>query len=248
MRIYQNLYEATKETQRDLHEMGTIVRLKTFQNIDVSDNELRSVTKEITGHTFRIEDPYDDVKITDAYHLLFQDSVKINRLKDWVFYEFQERINPFGMVNPGEAWKIREEIWKDLFSKELDGKFDYTYNERFFILDQLPRIIEALRKDINSRRCVLQVYQWDKDIEGIEKMRRVPCSVDYSWLFRDGKLNIFYHMRSCDFYEHFLNDMVLAGKLNRFIANQLEVGEGALIVYINSLHAYKKDLEERKIF
>jgi thymidylate synthase len=55
-------------------------------------------------------------------------------------------------------------------------------------------------------------------------------------------------MRSSDFYEHFLNDMVLASWLNRWMAKQLEVKPGALVVYINSLHAYKINLDERKIF
>ena len=55
-------------------------------------------------------------------------------------------------------------------------------------------------------------------------------------------------MRSCDFYEHFLNDMHLAAKLNAYVANRVKVTPGKLVVFINSLHAYKRDLDERGIF
>jgi len=248
MRIYKNLYEAVKETQRDLHEMGTTVRLKTYQNIDVSQDESHNTTKEITGHTFRVLDPLEQRGITDAYSMLYVDNEKISKLKEWVEMEFIERIFWGGEINPGEAWKIREEIWKDLFSKDNNGKFDYTYNERFFEKNQLWKVIETLTENLYSRRCVLQVFQYDKDIEAIGKLKRVPCSVDYSWLYRDDKLNIFYHMRSCDFYNHFLNDMILAAKLNRWVAYQIKVEPGDLVVYINSLHAYKAELDERQIF
>jgi thymidylate synthase len=173
-------------------------------------------------------------------------------MQKWVDEEFLERIHSSGTINPGIAWHLRPEVWEPIFSKDAksrgDRRFDYTYNERFFEGNQLMRLINALQEDINSRRCVLQVYQWDKDIRGLEKLERVPCSVDYSWLYRDNQLNIFYHMRSCDFYEHFINDMNLAGKLNWWVASQVGVKAGSLIVYINSLHAYKKDLDERKIF
>jgi thymidylate synthase len=248
MRIYQNLYEATKETQRDLHEMGTVVQLKTYQNIDVSGNELRNTTKEITGHTFRIEDPFDLEGVDKAYELVFPDLQIREAHRRWIISEYNERMDHLGNVNPGDAWLIRKETWKDLFSKNDPNRFDYTYNERIHIENQLHRILDALHTDLFSRRCVLQIYQYDKDLTGIEETKRVPCSVDYSWLYRDGKLNIFYHMRSSDFYEHFLNDMVLASWLNRWMAKQLEVKPGALVVYINSLHAYKINLDERKIF
>jgi thymidylate synthase len=239
------LYEATKETSRNLNEMGHIVKIKSFQNIDVSDIEERKVTKELMGHNFLIKDPSDEYAQEEAYNFLYtHDAKKVH--KDWIIAEFQERIGRWGNVNPGDAWMLRRNIWEEFLNSE--HKMDYVYNERYYAWDALPRIIENLKKDLYSRRCVLQVYQMDKDLAGVEELKRVPCSLDYSWLYRENKLNIFYHMRSCDFYEHFLNDMILTSWLNEFVARELEVVPGELIVSINSLHAYKKDLDERKIF
>lgn len=250
MRIYKNLYEATKETQRDLHEMGRIVKIKSFQNIDVSEREERNTTKEINGHTFRILDPYDEISHDQAYLLLFGKD-KVEQHKKWAIEEFGERMSMAGNINPGEAWTIRREVWEEFLNEE--GKMDYTYNERFYRFNAIQRIVNNLRKDNHSRRCVLQIYHPDLDIKGVEELKRVPCSVDYSWLLREDdtgeeKLHIFYHMRSCDFFEHFLNDMILASWLNEFVAGQVGLTPGHLVVYINSLHAYKKDLDERNIF
>ena len=245
MRIYKNLYEATKETQRNLGEMGHIVKIKSFQNIDVSDCEERNTTKELMAHSFLIKNPLDEFKNEEAYNFLYtKDEKKIH--KDWAIAEFQERLHTSGDINPGDAWMLRRNVWEEFLNK--DGFMDYTYNERYYAWNALPRIIENLKKDLYSRRCVLQIYQMDKDLFGVEELNRVPCSVDYSWLYRENKLNIFYHMRSCDFYEHFINDMILTAWLNAYIARVLEVDEGELIVFINSLHAYKKDLDARRIF
>jgi len=55
-------------------------------------------------------------------------------------------------------------------------------------------------------------------------------------------------MRSCDFYKHFVYDMVIAGKLTGMMASELGWYKGNLIVQIGSLHAFRTDLDKRKIF
>jgi thymidylate synthase len=259
MRIYQNLYECAKETQRDLHEMGIQVKLKTFQNKNVENDESRSITKELQGYTFKILNPFEEKSLLDAYKLVYGDNADI-QLR-WCIEEFNERIKPNpgaslsiysepfqfeSSVNPGQAWLLRKNTWTQFLNEE--GKFDYNYNERLLIHDQLPRIINHLRSDINSRRAVISIWDSFQDLEGLEQCLRVPCSVTYSFLYREGKLNIFYHMRSSDFYEHFLNDMYLASKMNLYVAQELGVEIGDTVVYVNSLHAYKIDLDKRGIF
>lgn len=260
MRIFQNLYECAKETQRDLHEMGIQVKLKTFQNKVVEDNESRSITKELQGYTFKILNPFDLRPLEAAYKLIYGDDA--DKQLNWCVAEFKERIEPnpdasmmqysepgttfSSKVNPGNAWLIRKETWRPFLNEE--GRFDYNYNERLLMHDQLPRVIDHLREDINSRRAVISIWDSFQDLIGLEEVLRVPCSITYSFLFREGKLNIFYHMRSSDFYEHFLNDMFLASKMNSHIAHELGVEAGDTVVYINSLHAYRCDLDKRGIF
>lgn len=252
MRIFSNLYEMAKEVQRDLHEMGIRVELKTFQNKNIEFDDSRRITKELQGYTFKILHPLQPEPLDKAYRLVYGENAQTHL--NWALQEFIERITipeavfltKNACINPGEAWKIRKDTWLPFLDDE--GKFEYTYNERFMFQNQLYRVIEHLKKDINSRRAVISIWQTEEDLIGLEKLRRVPCSVTYSFLYREGKLGIFYHMRSSDFYEHFLNDMYLASKMNEFVASLLDVRAGETTAYINSLHAYKKNLDERGIF
>src|SRR5690606_21771471 len=257
MRIYKTLYDCVSETERNLWEMGIEVPLKTMQNKVVEGDPKLGMTKELMGVTFQILEPFKDLE--KAYQLIFKDKEKISQHLKWADKEFEERISS-KLINPGEAWKIRRETWEP-FIVEKNGTFgfEYTYNERLNWDNQLQRIINYLKTDLNSRRAVINIYMnpvnfldddkiLDGDLIGPEQRRRVPCSVTYSWLYRNGKLNIFYHMRSSDFYTHFINDMYLTASLNAYVAEQLNVPSGILTVYINSLHAYAHDLEERKIF
>jgi len=243
MRIYANLYECAKETQRNLSEMGIEVRIKTMQNIDVCNDEDLNITKELTVETYQIEDPYHDDSILDAYYLIYGD--KGTLMMEWAVQELGERL--FGYdKNPGEAYKLRENEWKQFLNQK--GEFDYTYHERIKAYEQIPRLIEYLINDPGNRRSILSIWDASKDCEVINQKVRVPCSIDYHFMIRDNQLNMIYRMRSSDFYTHWLNDMFLAMKLNEYIAKKIEIKPGKLIVYIDSLHAYKRELKIRGIF
>lgn len=252
MRLYANLYEATKETKRNLWEMGIEVKLKSFQNkLLITQEEIdQFTTKEIQGEVFTIQNPLS--KVEKSYEFIFHKDAPL--VLKWADAEFQERINPFLIDgNPGEAWKLRADLWTPLM---VNGRFEYTYNERIYFNNQLGRIIDNLSKDLHSRRQVLQIYQIDKDQSIGEETGRVPCSLDYSFLIRNNELMMFYHMRSCDFLSHFLNDMYLAGKLNQYIAQEITrnipgditIVPGSLTVLINSLHAYRGYLVGENVF
>jgi len=244
-----------KETQRNLFEMGQEVRLKSFQNKKLDTPELveKYTTKEIQGETFSILDPLAEVK--KAYAFIYKDSIEQpDNVLAWANVEFLERVDESAISpNPGEAWKLRRYVWEPIM---VNGRFEYTYNERFFRNNLLLRIINQLVLDRNSRRQVLNIYSSDLDQDMNEQTGRVSCSLDYSWLIRDNKLIMFYHMRSCDFYTHFINDMYLAGKLNDWVTKRINdqlvdgvpIEPGKLIVLINSLHAYRSYMIDRNIF
>ena len=195
MRIYSNPYELMSETARNLYEMGNEVKPRTYQN-KVIEGKDDFITKELICEQYcltHLEDP--------APLFVFTKS------KDWAEAEFQERIHP-GQINPGEAWKLRPEIWEEFL---VDGKyFDYTYSERMnevvryngIVMTKLQAVIGLLKDDNDTRKAILNIYGEDgqvecSDAENLDGKMRIPCSMYYDFLIRENargekQLNICY--------------------------------------------------------
>lgn len=231
MRIYDDCYELMSEMGRNLWEMGSIVKPKTYQNKSIEGND-NFITKELICEQYcltRMPDP----------EFLFT----YTKCREWADLEFQERISNMG-CNPGEAWKLRKDVWEEFLNDE--GKFDYTYSERMFL--NLPRLIDLLKSDNDTRKAVLPIFNgnYEDDTDYYNGKKRIPCSMYYDFLVRENQkgekvLNICYHQRSSDFITYFGNDVYLAWKLMEYVANNIGVKAGYLYHTIDSIHSYKKD-------
>lgn len=225
MRMYLDIREALEEIKRDLKEMGIEVRTKTMQDKNI---ELIS-----TFFTLELQN-YN-------YMVLNVDPTKVPGVSQpWADSEFLERIR-FKPVNPGEAWKSRTEIWEPLL--EGGGKFSYTYGERLHLNYQLERIIGRIKEDPQSRQLWLSIWSPDIDPSNMGGKKRIPCSLGYNFQVREGKLNMHYLMRSCDFNTHLVNDIYLAQRLLLYVADKTNYPVGTFTHTIFSLHIYKKDVE-----
>ncbi len=224
MRIYVDWPECYEEVKRDLAEMGILVKPKTMQDKVIENNEAYE-TMELQNY---------------SYSLLNAKSNAITRVvQPWADAEFEERINPAGNINPGEAWKLREDVWTEYLH---DGKMAYTYNERIMFNNQLNKIIKRLKEDRDSRQLWLSTWNPAIDPDKLGGVSRVPCSLGYNFQFRDGKLNMHYVMRSCDFNTHFINDVYLAIKLLEYVAKECGMEVGSFTHTMFSLHVYRKDI------
>lgn len=239
MRMFIDWEETQEEIKRDLAEMGIEVRPKTMQDKVIEGNE-EYFTKELQNYCYTILD-VNSKMITGVS-------------QPWADAEFEERVydpwerNVDGnevlipeFVNPGKAWELRKEVWTEFMH---DGKMAYTYNERFWNNDQLRLIIDRLKEDHDSRQLWLSVWDPCVDPDNLGGVSRVPCSLGYNFQFRDGKLNIHYVMRSCDFSTHFRNDVYLAIRLLEYVAKEAGLEVGNFTHSIFSLHVYKKDIEK----
>lgn len=224
MRIFANTKEMFSEVHRDLFEMGVRVAPKTMQDKKVEGNEDFS-TIELTAYAFAIMDTKD-----------IDESIKARGDNlEWCYADFKERTSP-DHVNPGEAYKLREE-WSEFVH---DDKFAYTYNER--IRYQLQKTIDVLKFDDATRQAVLTIYEGAQDSDNRAGKKRVPCSMYYQFMIRDGQLDVIYTMRSNDFMTHFGYDIWMANALRNYVAEAVGVKPGRLIYFGGSLHAYQKDL------
>lgn len=235
MRIYSSSYELMSEMGRELNSYGQIVKPKTYQNKNIEGNE-DFVTKEIICQQYCL------TSLQDPTWLFFY-----SRSREWADAEFQERIDTSAIINPGKAWELRKDLWEQFL---VNGKFDYTYNER--IIHVIKPLIRLLKDDNDTRKAVLPIFNGDMDgldTDWYDGSRRIPCSMYYDFLIRqDGKgekvLHICYHQRSSDFVTHFGNDVYLAWRLMEYVAKEVGVKPGYLYHTIDSLHTYQKDWDK----
>lgn len=232
MRIYSSSYELMSEMGRELNSYGQTVKPKTYQNKNIEGNE-DFVTKEIICQQYCL------TSLQDPTWLFFY-----SRSREWADAEFQERIDTSDIINPGKAWELRKDLWEQFL---VNGKFDYTYNER--IIHVIKPLIRLLKDDNDTRKAVLPIFNGDMDgldTDWYDGNRRIPCSMYYDFLIRqNGKgekvLHICYHQRSSDFVTHFGNDVYLAWRLMEYVAKEVGVKPGYLYHTIDSLHTYQKD-------
>lgn len=231
MRIYQNPIEMLREVERDLYECGVTNTTKTVQ-----DKTGNFETLELTGYTYTLVMGRHDWNA--AFNYMKMENHELSAM----FAEAKERTD-HEYLNPGSYWRHYEELWKKYLH---DGRFAYTYNERF--RDQLPLVIEELTLRPTSRQVVMTVYDKHQDLMNWGGRARIPCSMYYQFVLRNEQLNLIYTMRSCDFLNHYLKDVYLAYDLLDYVANAIEANTGDLTHFLGSLHAFKSDMKKRGIF
>ena len=201
----------------------------------------------------------------------------------WAEDHFLERVggeplNP----SPSEAWwPFREKKDGDTnTSHKSEGQaFSHTYPERMWPKwANVPQELEpatgyppnrGLRFGLGDLRdVVMQLYShpltrqaylpiWFPEDTGAVHGKRVPCTLGYHFIIRDGKLDISYFMRSTDLVRHFQDDVYLAIRLAQWVVEEvnkefeykynepqqypLEVGR--LIFHTANLHIFDQDVD-----
>ena len=225
-RVYTNFKEAISENHRNLLEMGVLIRPKSMQDKIIEGND-DYATRELEAVEFTVLDTSD----RDEMILKFKGQPYL----DWCKADVKERLSGEAM-NPGEAYKLRE-VWGEFLH---DGKFGYTYSER--IAPQLQETIDLLKWDPQTRQAMITIYEGRLDSANRGGKVRVPCSLYYQFLYRDGKLDVIYTMRSNDLLEHMPADLWMAAEIQQHIADAIGVAPGRLFYFCGSLHAYAKDI------
>lgn len=146
-------------------------------------------------------------------------------------------------------------------------KFSHTYPERFwgaipawdtpgtstgierrqgfrFEYGDLADLTQLLRKDPMTRQAWIPIY-WPEDtgLSIRHPGERVPCSLGYHFMNRDGFLHMNYVIRSCDFWRHWSDDVYMAGRLLQEVCENLEYKPkpGFLTATFFSLHSMVGD-------
>jgi len=258
---YNNLAQAIGMAKLDLRIRGQEVKTKKWQGIE---DDSRAHFWELLHYSFQ-------VPIPRTVHLL-QQLVKPN--VPWADTAFLERV---GRVpsNPGEAYKIWPFYPKD-DSKIRQEKFTHTYQERMwpkyagsptdwssdkhpseyskpnkgirYEYGDLNDLLKLLGYDPYTRQAFLPI--WFPEDTGVVHGGRVPCTLGYHFILRNGAFDITYYIRACDAIRHFQDDVYLACRLLLWVLSCCSdinpdafrhVNTGSLIMHIISFHVFYKE-------
>ena len=137
--------------------------------------------------------------------------------------------------------------WRQAFTDQNRGGPPPSPNRGiFYEYGQLIDVVELLAQDPYTRQAYFPVW-FPEDTGGGDK--RAPCTIGYHFLMREGQLDINYHIRSCDLYKHFRNDLYLTVRLLLWVLEKVrkrneqwhDVKPGRFMMQIGSLHLFKPD-------
>lgn len=153
------------------------------------------------------------------------------------------------------------------------GQFSHTYPERFwpkhaghptsghcdaksceagpqagvrYQYGDLGDVINLLAGQPDTRQAFLPI--WFPEDTGSVKGQRVPCTLGYHFMIREGQLNITYLIRAVDFVRHFQDDVYMAIRLGQWVRSQLwerQMGGlkmGTLTMHTMSMHCFAGDM------
>ena len=223
-----------------LKSTGSVIKTKSWQGTETPMNMIELLHPRLTI----------DMEHTEVKLLQMCDNPKIG----WARDHFMERISgvPYNPAPSTLAWSPEA---MDYTSKKDPSKFSHTYPERYWYsklvhhgyrydTGDLNTLVNLLKKEPDTRQAVLPMFIFE-DMTAALEGERVPCSLSWNFIIRDGKLDCTYTMRSCDAVRHLLNDIYFANMLSMYILERIDkdnVVLGQLRMNITSLHCFEKDL------
>ena len=221
---------------------------------EVDVGEWQAIRGDIPqAKTVEVEDITLELEIPETVEEL-QEEVFPNL--PWAEEHFLERVSgiPYNPPPSHVRWPFATLSNAAHLSNE---QFSHTYPERFwpkfagdafnahdgirYAYGDLRDVVELLRAHPGTRQAFLPV--WFPEDTGAVAGQRVPCTLGYHFLLRSGHLKIVYYIRSCDFLRHFNDDVYMAARLCQWVANQIGVNPGRLIMHISSMHIFSVERE-----
>lgn len=198
----------------------------------------------------------------------------------WSDDHFEERVCGYPL-NPGLQWaKWRMGKGADMF-RDKDGRFNHNYMERFWpkIAGRVPAaefapelwedqpanrgiryeygdlgdLVHQLVREPDTRQAYLPMF-FPEDTGSVHG-GRVPCSLGWHFIVRDGGLHMVYFLRSVDLVNHWRNDLYMAVRLLLWVldrARQLspqywgKISPGSLTTHITSFHCFRGNWHQVK--
>jgi hypothetical protein len=116
-----------------------------------------------------------------------------------------------------------------------------------FRYGDLADLVNLLAREPHTRQAWLPIF-FPEDTGAVDG-QRVPCTLGYYFIQRNGFLHLYYPIRSCDFYRHFRDDLYLTVRLTLWVLERLRerdvfwqgVRPGFFDMWVGSFHLFVND-------
>ena len=149
----------------------------------------------------------------------------------------EPRISRLSFIDPRSLEQYCQEVLDGILDFAVEhGYWDYTYHQ--LMEEQIPWVIELLKKDIYSRQAVISLPTAET-----RKLDSPPCLQRIQYLVRDGYVYCDVDFRSNDAVKATFTNAFALIMLQQKIANELGFEVGQYTHRANSFHVYKNDYE-----
>jgi thymidylate synthase len=193
-----------------------------FIEIMATGNE-KNGTKYLRNISFTIKEPMDNIITTKwrRFNLKYAE-------REWQWYLSANR-NIDALEPPVPK------IWKQI--SDDNGNTFSNYGWQWHRGNQLNYVINELRKNLNSRRACISIYDGKENHSWV---RDVPCTLAICFYIENDKLCMSVYMRSNDLVFGFCNDQYCFSKLQQKIANELNIKVGYYHHSATDFHIYER--------
>lgn len=247
------------------HEIYDALTIQLSQAPVVHVGEWQAISGLPQDRTIELEDVSFEIPLpsSDAPKIALQILIQPNL--PWAEDHFLERVGgePLNPPPSHEWWPYAQKSNEQ--HVDAGKRFSHTYPERMWAkqisdytihgerreFGDLEDLVQLLMARPGTRQAFLPIW-FPSDGATALGSERVPCTIGYHFLARDGKLKIVYYIRSCDFYRHFRDDVYMAGRLCQWVAERVGLVPNKLVMHISSLHIFesekfKVDQEAREV-
>ena len=188
--------------------------------------------KAVAGIFFKLDNSKDDAFLLTTKHVAWKTAVKEMY---WIYIMQSNKVK--------DLQDMGVEIWTP-WAKE-DGTIGPAYGAivskpTFGYKNQLEYVVETLKKDPNSRRVMINLW----DVDKLHEMALTPCCYNVIFNVLDGKLYMQLNIRSSDVALGLPFNIFQFQVLHKLIAHECKVEPADMIVMISNLHYYDRHEEK----
>lgn len=188
--------------------------------------------KAVAGVFFKLDNSKDDAFLLTTKHVAWKAAVKEMY---WIYIMQSNKVK--------DLQDMGVEIWTPW--KKEDGTIGPAYGAAinvptFGYKNQLEYVVETLKKDPNSRRVMINLW----DVDKLHEMALTPCCYNVIFNVLDGKLYMQLNIRSSDVALGLPFNIFQFQVLHKLIAHECKVEPADMIVMISNLHYYDRHEEK----